>query len=332
MTVQSLSKYLKMTASLIFVQFFLFKKIYSQNLISNSSFEYYTNPIDCSAGGFDNYYYSPAPHVLDNWYGYQSPDYFNSVCTVGWYNVPHTVFGDSYAKLNNAYVGISVFQANNLEYKEYIYQQLQSPLLFGQTYCLSFFVSKADRKEYAIKNIGALLCNSLPAMVNNMYINAIPQVVNTNSFITDTTQWTQIQGCFMANGGEQYIVIGNFNSNINTDTLYTGTNNPIPNDPPYAYYFIDDITLYNQATVGSRESGKENGIEIHPNPANSILNIFDKQNQFKNSIIEITDYLGQTVYVNSFSNYIDISLFESGLYFLTLNDNLSEIKVKFIKQ
>jgi hypothetical protein len=162
------------------------------------------------------------------------------------YEVPANIFGYSVAHSGNAYVGISVYQGNNSEYKEYFYQQLLSPLQAGKIYCLSFYVSKSDRKEYAIKNIGAYFCNVLPSMVGNMYINAIPQVVHTNGVISDTTQWTQIQGCFTANGGEQYILLGNFNSNANTDTLYTGTNNPIPFDPQYSYYFFDDITLIDQ--------------------------------------------------------------------------------------
>ncbi|MBK6986718.1 MAG: T9SS type A sorting domain-containing protein [Bacteroidetes bacterium] len=63
-----------------------------------------------------------------------------------------------------------------------------------------------------------------------------------------------------------------------------------------------------------------------------MLSISDNQNQFKNSIIEITDYIGQTVYLNTFSNQIDLSNFTSGVYFLTLNDNFSKKRTKIIKQ
>jgi hypothetical protein len=303
----------------------------SQNLIANGSFENYTN-IDCTYGGLDNAN-SPYNHVLDNWYGYNTPDYFNFVCSSsGWFNVPYNVFGNAYAKTNNAYVGISVFQANNLEYKEYIYQQLLSPLQSGKLYCLSFFVSKADRKEYAIKNIGAYICNTLPIMVSNMCINTIPQVVNTNAFVSDTTQWTEIQGCFTANGGEQYIIIGNFNSNLNTDTLYTGTNNPISGDPQYSYYYIDDITLIDQATVGINEFNKTNSFVIYPNPTNSILNIRGKNQQLQNTTIEIRNTLGQIVYFDVYAAQIDISYLPSGIYFITLNTKETKRTIKFVKE
>jgi len=81
------SKYFKPQLLLI-IALFLIKNNVAQNLISNGSFENYTNPIDCAAGGFDNNGVGiPVPHVLNNWYNFNSPDYFNSVCGIGGYNV-----------------------------------------------------------------------------------------------------------------------------------------------------------------------------------------------------------------------------------------------------
>jgi OOP family OmpA-OmpF porin len=315
----------------------------SQNLIANGSFENYTSPIDCGAGGFANYSTFPVNHVVDNWYGYNSPDYFISLCSNGplpnqyGFDVPANIFGYSLAKNNNSYIGISVFQANNSEYKEYIYQQLLSPLQMGKIYCLSFYISKADRKEYAVKNIGAYICNTLPSMVSNMHINAIPQVVNTNGFVSDTTQWTEIQGCFIVNGGEQYIIIGNFNSNVNTDTLYTGTNNPISGDPQYSYYYIDDITLIDQSTVGLNEFDAGKSFKIYPNPNNGMM-------QLSYSITEkaefvLTDITGRII--NSYTldesrKSIDIKEQElkAGIYFYTVKQSnriLKQDKIVIIK-
>jgi hypothetical protein len=105
----SLSRYLitskqKIVCLLLFNNF-----LFSQNLIQNGSFENYTN-IDCTYGGFDNGN-SPYNHVMDNWYGYNSPDYFNTICNLGWFNVPNNIFGYSFAKLNNAYVGYFGFSS-----------------------------------------------------------------------------------------------------------------------------------------------------------------------------------------------------------------------------
>jgi hypothetical protein len=273
---------------------FLFKNSFSQNLIQNGSFENYTNPIDCAAGGFDNNGVGiPVPHVLDHWYNYNSPDYFNSTC-FGWYNVPNSYFGYCSAKNGNAYVGISVYQGITSEYKEYFYQQLQTPLISGKIYCLSFYLSRADRKEYSIKQIGAYFSNTLPTLTSFSYINAIPQVENQGGIISDTTQWMEIQGCFTANGGEQYITIGNFHTNTNTDTLYTIPNNPIPNDSPYSYYYVDNILLYDQSTVGFNELSNGASIEVYPNPANDIVNFQFSDANTKRKI-ELYNTIGELV-------------------------------------
>jgi hypothetical protein len=322
----SLSRYLitskqKIVCLLLFNNF-----LFSQNLIQNGSFENYTN-IDCTYGGFDNGN-SPYNHVMDNWYGYNSPDYFNTICNLGWFNVPNNIFGYSFAKLNNAYVGISVFQANNLEYKEYIYQQLLSPLQSGKIYCLNFYVLKADRKEYAIMNIGAYFCSSLPSMVSNGYINANPQVANASGFISDTTQWTQIQGCFAAIGGEQYVIIGNFNSNANTDTIYTGTNNPIPSDPQYAYYYIDDVTLIDQSTVGLDELSNGNSMTVYPNPANEKIN-FQFSNAEEKRKIELYDAIGNLlIEKDARSNNLSLTTdsLSNGVYFFSISVGEKTIK------
>lgn len=301
---------------------FLFKNGQSQNLIQNGSFELYTNPIDCGSGGFDNYYYSPAPHVLDNWYGYQSPDYFNSVCQNGplpnqyGYHIPANCYGYNQAKNGNAYVGLGPYQKNS-EVKEYIYQHLNTPLVSGKLYCLSFYMNRSERTEYAIKQIGAYFSSSLPTTVGNMYINVIPQVVN-NTFLVDTIQWIQVQGCFTANGGEQYITIGNFNSNTNTDTLNIGTNNPVLGWSPTAYYYIDDITLIDQSTVGVKDvSYLSEAVGVYPNPAIDVLNI-NIGNLKENTEIKIYNAFGVLVLSESLTTQnssLKTHHFQNGIYF-----------------
>ncbi len=273
---------------------FLFKNVYSQNLIANGSFEVYTSPIDCGAGGLDNYSTFPVNHVVDNWYGYDSPDYYNSFCNPGGFNVPNSYFGYSNAKNGNAYVGIVTYVRGGY-LKEYIYQQLTQPLQSGKVYCLSFYVTRTDRFPYAIKNIGALFSTNTPTVSNGHEINVSPQVVNMGGFISDTTQWTQIQGCFTANGGEQYITIGNFTANANTDTLNVGTNNQIINGENEAYYYIDDITLIDQSTVGVNELGVSTKISMRPNPNNGTMILDYDLGNYSNAKVNLFDITGKII-------------------------------------
>jgi hypothetical protein len=319
---------MKRIVFIIYILFYFISKQQAQNLIRNGSFENTAN-VDCYGGFYNGI--TPNAHVLDYWYQFNSPDYFNSLCGAGGYSVPKGYFGYSTAKNGNAYVGVSLYQGVNSEYKEYFYQQLQSPLVAGDIYCLNFFITRADRKEYAVKQIGAYFSNTLPTLVSFSYINAIPQVENQGNIITDTTQWIQMQGCFTAQGGEQYVTFGNFHDNAHTDTLNAGTNDPIVGDPKYSYYYIDDITLINQSTVGVYELDEANSFEIYPNPTNSILNIKSNNQQLQNATIEIKNTLGQIVYFDVYAHQINISDLPSGIYFITLNNKETKRTIKFVK-
>ena len=77
---------------------------------------------------------------------------------------------------------------------------------------------------------------------------------------------------------------------------------------------------------------KDLQISIFPNPANDILNINDEQNQFQNAIIEIKNYLGQTVFTAPFSDQINISSISSGIYSLTLQSKDKKKTVKVVKE
>ncbi|MCF8423652.1 MAG: T9SS type A sorting domain-containing protein [Bacteroidia bacterium] len=319
---------------------FLFKNIYySQNLIQNPSFESYTNALN-NLGGFDNYNATPVYHVLDNWYGYFTPDYFHDTCINGpapnqyGFDIPVNFFGYANTKNGNAYIGFAFYQKSD-ESKEYVYQQLSSPLQAGKNYCINFFVSRAVRSTYAIKNIEVLFSNSLISLSNG-YIQANAQIVKQANFITDTTTWTEIQGCFTAAGGEQYLMIGNFNSNANTDTLFIGTSNPIPFYGDFSYYYIEDITLIDQSTVGVNELGNGATINVFPNPANDIVNFQFSDVNSKRKIV-LYNTIGEVVLTEDATTQnssLKTHHLLSGIYFYTIlvgDKNIKTNKIVIIK-
>ncbi len=301
---------------------FLFKNIRSQNLIQNGSFENYTSPVNCTggSGGFDNYSVFPVNHVVDNWYGYYSTDFFTSVCSGNNSNgSPLNLFGYSYPKQGNNYTGIALYQKGN-EVKEYMYQNLNSPLQSGKAYCLSFFIKRSQRSTYATKNIEVFFSNNSVNTGSLGYINAIPQIAKQNVFISDTTNWIEIQGCFTANGGEQFITIGNFNDNANTDTLFIGTNNPIPSYGDFSHYYIDDITLIDQTNVGVKELSNGASVSVYPNPANEVVN-FQFSNQIQNRNIELYDAIGNLILSENASTQnssLKTHHLQNGIYFYTI--------------
>jgi hypothetical protein len=306
----------------------------SQNLVANGSFENYTG-IDCVYGGFDNYNSTPIYHILDNWYTLNSSDYFSSLCANPYYGAPLNIFGYSQPKNGNAYVGLIVFSVQS-DYKEYIHQHLSSPLIAGKVYCLNFYVSRAERNHYAIHSLGAYFSVNAQTIGTIGYVNKTPQVLNLSGYVTDTAQWTQIQGCYTAIGGEQYITIGNFNSNINTDTLFVGTDNPDPANPTsatyYSYYYIDDVTLIDQATVGVKSLESNNSFDIYPNPNTGLLKFDDLQYSKGDYNVKILDLFGKEIINEVLKEELDISFLDKGVYTLLLyKDKQLVVTKKVIK-
>lgn len=89
--------------------------------------------------------------------------------------------------------------------------------------------------------------------------------------------------------------------------------------------------IYN-STIGVNELTTLNSINIYPNPATSVINIIDEQNELQNSTIEIKNYLGDVVYSSSFSSQINLSYLSSGMYFLTIHTDHNSKTIKLVKQ
>ena len=87
--------------------------------------------------------------------------------------------------------------------REYLGGQLNDTLKQGHTYCVSFYVAKADSSWYYTSSIGMYLSqNSSVDYSTALNLPYTPQIVNTNGIIYDTLNWTQISGTYVAGGGK----------------------------------------------------------------------------------------------------------------------------------
>jgi len=125
--------------------------------------------------------------------------------TAGGANVPNNQFGYQFAKTGAAYCGLALYltpmvQPNG---REYLGGQLNDTLKQGHTYCVSFYVAKADSSWYYTSSIGMYLSqNSSVDYSTALNLPYTPQIVNTNGIIYDTLNWTQISGTYVAGGGK----------------------------------------------------------------------------------------------------------------------------------
>ena len=170
-----------------------------------------------------------------------SPDYFHALASgPSGMSVPVNDFGNQvpHPASGQAYAGFNARPVN--QYREYVETPLSTPLVAGQTYQISFYVSLADQCQWAVDKIGAYLSIGPVGPVNTGYtLSFLPQISNpVNSYITNKTGWTLISGQYVAAGGEDHLVIGNFYDNPSTTPLM-GQGGAFP----FAYYYLDDVSV-----------------------------------------------------------------------------------------
>ena len=297
------------------------------NLVENSSFEIYDT---CSFAMQINNVFNWTIPLLNT-----SADYFND-CYTGPSSYPFNFQGYQFARTGQGYIGlilqyVPVTNPANYHYKEYIQTQLVSPLISGEEYCAKFYVSACDSCPFVSSSIGIYFSNTeindtceidtigppIPLPCNLPYQ---PQIENIQSnLINDRIGWMEISGSFIANGGEQYIVIGNFKDSSNTILVPSGWNLP-HNGYRSAYVYIDDILIVPCDSLTTIENIEFAGLYCNQEGGNLLINSISK---LKNLIIYTS--IGQLKFkmletdLNSFK--IDLTGFSCGIYIFQFETN-----------
>ena len=203
------------------------------NLVPNASFESYSScptsfgqislaaPWDTPNTGTSDYLNACAPVV------------FPSV------NVPQNQLGYEPALTGVGYAGLIPYSAAP-DYREYIEAPLTSPLTPGTPYLIKFNVSLADSSLYAIDRLGAYLSvGPVGPVPNYAPLPYTPQVESpANVYLTNANGWTLVSGVYVALGGEDHIVIGNYHDDASTNKVAG------PGQwPGGSYYYIEDVSV-----------------------------------------------------------------------------------------
>lgn len=204
------------------------------NLVPNPSFE---NLSSCP--GAPSY-----PQNATPWFNptVGSSDVFNACATLGsGVSVPVNFIGSQSAFAGNGYGGGYVYVPGNAgtnSMREYLAAPLIAPLIAGQSYAVSFRVSRADSAAYAIAEVGAHLSVGAVSNWPASYLPVVPQIVNPSAnLLVSATNWILISGTFTASGGEDHITLGNFRTDANTTAQFVG------GSYNYGYYYYDDVQV-----------------------------------------------------------------------------------------
>ena len=206
------------------------KPVFTQNLVPNPGFETYE---ECPS--LDNIGLIPLPWLSPPTH---SIDYFNRCSDYKGVPVHGGNYQDTYT--GNGYCALWGYNGINNNYREYLQVKLLDTLESNSCYYIEFYTNLNNNTKYAIKDIGLHLSPNQIDTTNTNYILDLDFHIRpaNGQFITDTLNWIKISGIYTANGDEQYITIGNFNNDAETDTLNTGNGTYTG-----AYYYIDDISV-----------------------------------------------------------------------------------------
>lgn len=228
------------------ILFFLlcFQLSRAQNLVADSSFEANSKvPVLLSSIGLNASWSSPSWGTTD------------LLCECGKKlkdkseaQVPHNPFGTQKANTGKCYAGFYLF--SHADYREYLITQLNQPLIGGNKYELTMYISLADYSRAAIYRMGVVFLNAKPNYTSSDVIRNINpvNVPLKNQVGTDTVNWHQIVVEYEAHGGEQFLLIGSFDIYDYDETnarppkgVRTKINQRTDRD---AYYYIDDVSLH----------------------------------------------------------------------------------------
>lgn len=286
---------------------------YSQNLITNGSFETYTG--SCPNGAPNGSFVQVVgwKHGMDSQAGTLTVDLYcgqqnYSECAPG----PTPTVGSDSA----AYIGLHT-RIYFPSYNEDIYQELATPLVSGSTYLISFDLMTCQ---------GGLFTNGPSDFC--VYINADtiipacptenPSVVNVGCIPYDSiskTSWQNHSFQFTAPPNANVIAFSGAECNISE-----------------IYYYLDNVQLYLYKPNGREEIEYANEITLSPNPFSDQFSISSSSNKLLQA--SLYDLCGREILKREFTGAITLNTGElsGGIYFYEVRAGQEKIKTgKIIK-
>ncbi len=221
------------------------------NLVQNPQFEIY----DTCPNNFDEVTYCQGWTSLDS--SWRAPDWGHDLDGVPEYvNTCSAGAGGSYTygctayqnpRNGNAMMQLMMFNTLPLSASDYQRDYLQGHLVktlsVGHKYNVFFYSLRTFMSGQAVNQIGAYFDNGTidtthhPSYLQNQFM---PQVTAT-SIISDSANWTKVEGTFIANGTERLITIGQYSDSAHTSN-YPVTS-IICSGSVLGLYFIDDVSV-----------------------------------------------------------------------------------------
>jgi outer membrane protein OmpA-like peptidoglycan-associated protein len=169
--------------------------------------------------------------------------YFHNDLLKGWGTANESP--DYYREFGQQFMG---FRAAGVNY-EVIRGTLKNPLQAGKAYCFYCEIKLRSDNNYAINSLGAVFSESrLSAIATRDLLADIPTKVCSPLAVPMALRdsWMRVTGSFVANGGEEYVYLGQFSRKEKTrfwplDSLFNGTTTG------EIYYYLQNPILVEKA-------------------------------------------------------------------------------------
>jgi hypothetical protein len=238
-----------------------------ENLVLNPSFEdtasmTYGYPFVVtsnwwSANGSDADYFSPFEEELPSGSGQV-------------HAVPFDDLGYQVAQDGQAYCGLVIYESTG-ETKEYVQGFLSSPLIDGEEYCVSIWISLADSSS--LRSCDFQVAFSEENVNNGDIVGALDlqSWVDFDISSIDTSSWTLFESSYTAFGGESFIYLGSNTPSVEMTCAEAYSQSWLWNA---AYVLLDNVSvkLTENCSVNMTEVS-ENVFNVFPNPGIDVIHV-----------------------------------------------------------
>ena len=159
--------------------------------------------------------------------------------------IPENMYGKEEPADGNNYAGIVMYSYRGKVPRSYLTVQLKSKMKQNELYCVRYKASLAERSRYASNNLGALITAKKVNLKGTTAItNPDAIVTDGNPIVSQTDGWFEFCKRYAAKGNEQYLTIGNFETDAKTNNETLEVSSEYEKGPIIAaYYYIDDVEI-----------------------------------------------------------------------------------------
>jgi len=235
---------IKIIVNILIILLFTATTFYGQNLVPNGSFE--------QSYGCPQYLRTTDKNIKLvpgwNWPTQDgTADYFHSCSTNGMTGVPKNNMGEAPTKEGNGYIGLILKSHGDgkANYREYVEAKLTQTMQKDKIYCVSLHYRLANCATFSINRLGICFTEQEINIVSDKNLGSlVPQIeAPTNQYLDNNREWKPLYTIYKATGNENFMVIGNFKNDTETDEKQRKQPSGCDARKDYAYYYIDSVQV-----------------------------------------------------------------------------------------